>query len=373
MNTIKKKLVVFHPALPPYRIDVFNLLNERFNATFYFSNRNLLSQKFDQDRLQKNATFQFNLLNKGFNIKGRAFRLGIFSILKKEKPEIVLCSEYNFVTLTVFLYKKIKKGKFKLYTISVDNVNIAMNCKGLRRIIRNYLVKNIDGVTVTNQDVAEWYKNHLSPRAKIITYPVIQDEVHFRARLEESGHLSEHYITRYNLIGKTILLYVGRLAKVKNLAILLSAFSKTASKESVLIVVGGGPKESTLRKITKEQNLTNIIFTGRLEGKELIAWYNVAQLFVLPSTFEPFGAVVNEALMAGCYTLCSRIAGASSLIKEDINGNTFDPYDEDQLINLIHSAASQAKPITLPIELKPLLMPFKFKDKIEAFVSQIDC
>jgi glycosyltransferase involved in cell wall biosynthesis len=371
MITNKKKLVVFHPALPPYRIDVFNVLNEKYNAVFYFSNRNLLSQNFDQERLQNNTTFQFNLLNKGFNIKGRAFRFGIFSILNKEKPEIVICSEYNIITLTVFLYKVNKKKQFKLITINDDNLDIARKCKGLRRIIRDYLVKNIDGVIVTNQDVGEWYKNHLRSRAKIYTFPVIQDEVRFRIRLRESVPLSEQYVKQYKLIGKTVFLYVGRLAKVKNLKILISAFSKSTNEENVLMIVGEGSEESTLLKIIREQNLKNIIFTGRLEGNELLGWYNVAQIFILPSTFEPFGAVVNEALMSGCYTLCSKIAGASSLIMEDINGNTFDPYNEGQLSSLIRSASSHAKPITLPIELKFDLMPFNFKDKIDVLLSQI--
>jgi len=51
-----------------------------------------------------------------------------------------------------------------------------------------------------------------------------------------------------------------------------------------------------------------------LEAQQLHAWYLCSSGFVLPSIYEPFGAVVDEALIFGLKVLCSKYAGSSYLI-----------------------------------------------------------
>ena len=53
-------------------------------------------------------------------------------------------------------------------------------------------------------------------------------------------------------------------------------------------------------------------------------------MFILPSQFEPFGAVVNEALVAGCYVIVSDKVGAASLISSS-NGSIFESNNQKQL------------------------------------------
>ena len=85
---MKKKLVIFHPAIAPYRIDFFNSLNEHFEASFYFEFRNALEQSFDQEKLRERQTFQSRYLKPGLmGIKN--LRLEAWSILRREKPDLV--------------------------------------------------------------------------------------------------------------------------------------------------------------------------------------------------------------------------------------------------------------------------------------------
>ena len=65
---------------------------------------------------------------------------------------------------------------------------------------------------------------------------------------------------------------------------------------------------------------------------------------MLPSHLEPFGAVTNEALLAGCYALVSNKAGSSCLIEDGVNGFTFSPKDEKRLSSLMQDVSH------LPIE-----------------------
>ena len=89
---------------------------------------------------------------------------------------------------------------------------------------------------------------------------------------------------------------------------------------------------------------SDVILTGALTGESLYAWYYLAHIFILPSSFEPFGAVVNEALVAGCQTIVSNKVGASCLINKK-NGKIFDIEKDDQLKNAISELLSR-----VPIE-----------------------
>ena len=95
---MKKKLVIFHPAIAPYRVDFFNSLNKEFNAIFYFEFGDVLEQSFIQDELRKRLEFTPHFLSSGlFGIKN--LRTQVFSILRRERPDVVFCSEYNILGL----------------------------------------------------------------------------------------------------------------------------------------------------------------------------------------------------------------------------------------------------------------------------------
>lgn len=137
-----------------------------------------------------------------------------------------------------------------------------------------------------------------------------------------------------------------------------------------MIIVGDGDLRSDLSEYVKKLNLEKkIIFTGRQEGELLYSWYVIAQIFILPSTNERFGAVVNEALIGGCFTLCSSYAGASSLINKD-NGLLFNPYDEKDLIEKLYTSISCSNNMVSEIRtLRKNRMLFTFEDKFTHLVD----
>lgn len=63
----KKKLVVFHPAIAPYRVDFFNSLNKEFDAIFYFEFGDVLEQSFAQDELRGRLEFVPRFLASGYS------------------------------------------------------------------------------------------------------------------------------------------------------------------------------------------------------------------------------------------------------------------------------------------------------------------
>lgn len=367
----KKKIIIFHPALAPYRIDFFNKLFQSFDASFYFSLDNLKDQKFNQDQLGKEILFKFNLLTSGFEYNNRSFRYGIYKIIKNKSPEIILCSEYSQITLSVIIYKYLFNRKLKVYVISDDSIDYSTERKGLRKWIRDIVSHMIDGIIFPSEKVASWYLKNVNSKTKTLELPIVHSNDTFRNKLLLTQNKAELNIQKYNLTGKKVFLFVGRLVKLKNIDFLIEAFAQAERDNKILVIIGGGEEAEPLKEVSTKLKINeSCIFLGRLEGDELLAWFNIAQCLVLPSYSEAYGAVVNEALLSGCKVLCSKNAGASVLINNK-NGFTFDPRDRLQLTELIDRISTNIEQVTIPLKTKPDLMPFTLDEKLKILFSQL--
>jgi glycosyltransferase involved in cell wall biosynthesis len=262
--------------------------------------------------------------------------------------------------------------RFKLYTNCDDSVSNAKERKGLRSFFRNIISKNIDGVIYASREVGKWNVQNISKKIKPLELPIIHRDQTFRNKIEESLPVAKEYIEKYALSSKKIILFVGRLVKVKNISLLIRSYSQTGTDDSILIIVGSGPLETELKQIATDNSIHDkVIFQGRLEGNELHAWFAIAHLFVLPSTYEPFGAVVNEALLAGCQVLCSNKAGAATLINEK-NGELFNPYDKDELTEKMKKILNTISVLqNTEISVRENKMPFTFDEKIEQLIDNL--
>ncbi len=369
---MKESILIFHPALAPYRVDFFNALHGAFNAHFYFNLENVGDQKFDQSDLKNKSEFSSNFLKKGFEFGGKSFRTGAISAIKKHRPDIILCSEYSPLTCFVFGYVKLFRKNIKFYTISDDSIDNAEERKGLRKFFRDLIAKNAEGVLFTSKEVCDWHKKNISENVKTLELPIIHNDEVLRARYSESLQAANANIEKYNLKGKKVVLFVGRLVEVKNLPFLLKCFSKTQDEDCRLVLVGDGNLKDELQAFSKKLDISDkVIFTGRKEGRELNNWYTFSQIFVFPSTYERYGAVVNEALLGGCHILCSSAAGASSLINDE-NGKLFDPKNEMEFVEKLQFAINESQPLNSEItSLRENKMPFSFNEKIGYLIGQL--
>ncbi|HXG23308.1 MAG TPA: glycosyltransferase [Chthonomonadales bacterium] len=125
-----------------------------------------------------------------------------------------------------------------------------------------------------------------------------------------------------------LLLYVGRLAKEKNLELVFHAFEHLAPEfpEARLMVVGGGPNEEEYRKRAHTMaSGERIIFTGAMPRKEIDPVYAAADLFVFGSTTETQGLVVAEARAAGTPCVVVDKGGASENVRDGEDGLVVPP------------------------------------------------
>lgn len=370
---MKKKLVVFHPAIAPYRVDFFNSLNKEFDAIFYFEFGDVLEQSFAQDELRGRLEFVPRFLASGlFGIKN--LRTQVFSILRKEQPDVVFCSEYNILGLLLLVYKFLFNWKLSIFTICDDSKEIAESASLVKRCMRFIAVKFYSGIILTNDDVLSWYVKRFRVKLKFLFFPIIQKDQDFRLLLENALPVSKILEDTYHLEGRQVLLFVGRLIDIKNLFFLLDALALVVNRypKVILLFVGDGDQRVALERHAERNGLADhVIFAGKKQGKDLYACYNVGQIFVLPSYYERFGAVVNEALLAGCYTLCSSAAGAACLVNPLENGAIFDSHSKDGLVEQL-TVALDMTPVLSELRLKENKMLNSYDTYFANFMNRLD-
>ena len=128
------------------------------------------------------------------------------------------------------------------------------------------------------------------------------------------------------------LLYVGRIAREKNLRMLLNAFKKVLAVcgNARLALVGGGPAIAETKAMAADIGvLDRVEFVGMLHRSEIDPLYAAADAFVFPSTTETQGIAICEALSAGLPAVAVDAGGIPENIQPGVDGFlTHDDADE---------------------------------------------
>ncbi len=132
------------------------------------------------------------------------------------------------------------------------------------------------------------------------------------------------------LAGKTIVLYVGYFVARKGASHLIRAFQSTPGENAMLALVGSGPEEAELRRISHGD--PRIRFVGHLDGADKSNWYAAADVFVLPTLHDPWGLVVNEAMAFGLPVIVTDAAGCvPDIVRDHDNGRVVPAGDVQAL------------------------------------------
>lgn len=143
-----------------------------------------------------------------------------------------------------------------------------------------------------------------------------------------------------DLAASPYFLYVGRLAEEKNVAGLVESWMAYRDEGGTwpLLLCGDGPERSRLQVfLAGSAHEPDVHISGLKTLRELLPFYAHAGCLILPSTREPWGLVVNEAMATGLPVLVSTRCGSSvDLVEVGVNGYTFDPRDASALTRLLH-------------------------------------
>lgn len=345
----KKKLLIFHPVLATYRIDQFNILNEIFDLEVVLLFDQMWNFNIDQNKISEQCHFKYSYLLSGPRYKGRLFRFGMYKKIRQVDPDIILGYEYSFTTQYLLLLKKLGLVKQKVGTFVDDSLDICINIQSkIRKIARDKSLKILDFLVVMSNEVADFHHCNFNLKENsLIISPILQLPERLRKNSDTIEKIAQNHISKYNLKGKKVLLFVGRFIPEKALDIFLKKVSQFIKDKDdcLFLLIGEGSELEKIKSIVEDEKIDNkVLFPGKYQFDELYAWYASSSGFVLPSLSETFGAVVNEALVFGLSVFCSKYAGASSLIDSN-NGITFNPLDEEDTLKNLELFYNQIEPV----------------------------
>ena len=136
---------------------------------------------------------------------------------------------------------------------------------------------------------------------------------------------------RYGLEDKFTIIYLGRLAKEKNIEFLIKAMKriKNIDKDVILLIAGYGPDEDNLRAVAEEYGVIDqVIFAGKQNHADVSLIYHCADIFASASETETQGITYIEALACGLPVIAKYDECIEEVVINDKTGYIFNSEDE---------------------------------------------
>ncbi|MBE7495684.1 MAG: glycosyltransferase family 4 protein [Verrucomicrobiaceae bacterium] len=205
---------------------------------------------------------------------------------------------------------------------------------------------------------AELYRAYGVESRRIFQAPYVVDNAFFQKRCQEATPHREKLRAELGIEpGRPVILFCAKLISVKSPDVLIRAVGGLAGAPArgrdedsqtgahprsprqtrvladaptapVLLMVGDGELRPSLEKLASEVAPGRVKFLGFRNQSELPGLYDLCDMFVLPSAFEPWGLVVNEVMNAGKTVVVSdQVGSGPDLVREGVNGSIFHAGD----------------------------------------------
>ncbi|MEM9881568.1 MAG: glycosyltransferase [Planctomycetota bacterium] len=141
-------------------------------------------------------------------------------------------------------------------------------------------------------------------------------------------------------------LYSGRLVPHKGVDRLIDAFAEVAEgrPEWDLLICGDGPEGDTLQSRVPENLRGRVAWLGFQQFDGVCRAYAASDVLVHPSTFEPWGIVITEAMAAGLPVVATSVTGAAfELVEPGVNGELVEPGDHRSLVRAMAWASDPVR------------------------------
>lgn len=298
----------------------------------------------------------------------------IFQIIKqlfKFKPDIIFCSHINFSPLCYF-FKKIFNKNYLILTHGIEAWDIKDNFK-IKALKEAKII-----ITVSNFTKEKIIFKLPELQNKIFILPNSVDGEEFKPQNKPLNLLQ-----KYNLTDEKIILTTARLSKsegYKGYDKIIKALPNIIKKipKSKYFLVGSGDDISRLRKLIDDLNLDNdVIMPGFVSDNDLVDYYNLADVFVMPSKGEGFGIVFLEALACGKPVIAGNIDGSVDAVLNGELGILVNPDNVDEISEAIIKTLKKEVPekiLDSEYLRKRILETYgldKFKEKVKNLIYEL--
>jgi glycosyltransferase involved in cell wall biosynthesis len=275
--------------------------------------------------------------------------LALLRLTKRVKPDIIYAHWFTPQGVVAAIIASLTKRPWVL-TSHASDVLVWNKVPMGKKIVRYFLPK-AQAITAVSQqtltrmkaffDENKW--EEVSPKVKVI--PMGVDTSKFSKPRKDKYALKKEY----GLDEKTVILFIGRLARIKGVEYLLQAFDKLAHKNNNLhlIIAGDGLIKKELEEQVKNFSLEEKVdFTGYIRGDLKQDYFHLSDMVVVPSITNRDGdgeglpVVIMESLAAGKICIASDASNAGVVIENKVNGYIVPEKDVDGLAHSIDAASS---------------------------------
>ncbi|UCC94672.1 MAG: glycosyltransferase family 4 protein [Candidatus Omnitrophota bacterium] len=294
-------------------------------------------------------------------IRNFLFILKTLLVALREKPTFLICAHVNLSPLALF-FKKMCGLKYAVLTHGVD-------VWGLTRGLRYQGLKCADVITaVSNYTKSRMVANGIDEH-KI---ELLQNTIDTSCFYPQAPNRS--LLRQLRLENKRVLLTVGRISsqeRYKGHNSMLHILKKLP-EDYVWIVIGDGDDVSGLQqKAQKFGAIHRVRFLRSVENERLIDYYNLCNIFVMPSKGEGFGIVFLEAMACGKPVIGGNKDGSTEPLMNGKLGFLVDPDDEKEIIEAIRLASESNEERTNPGYLRSQVDAFFGLDVFRRRVKEI--
>lgn len=330
----KRKLnVLYTTNIPsPYRIDFFNEFGKYCNLTVTIE-RNSASNR--NKEWNKYNVLNFKLIKlKGINFTAEtAFCPNILKVIKEGTFDFIIVGGYSTLT-GMYLIHYLSKHKIP-FIMNTDGGIINYNEKKILYRIKRYFISKASYWLSTGEKTDKYLEYYGAIKDNIYHYNFTS--IRSESILKDRMTYSEKKIIKENenINNENVIISVGDFIYRKGFDILIKA-TKFINDDAIILIVGGKPTEEYLELI-RNLNITNIKFIDFLDTKTLEKYYEISDVFVLPTREDIWGLVINEAMAKGLpIVTTNRCIAGTELIKNNENGYIVDVNDYRALANKIN-------------------------------------
>lgn len=295
--------------------------------------------------------YEYNFLNTIISDKGKLsfFRpivSGVLKLLKMDKWDAVLFHGYNHHSI-IWALILCKFLKIPFFFRMESNLNVSPKGNLLKDLFVKYIVKNASGLLYIGRDNKDYYSAYGANNSKLFSVPYAVDNKFFRNLSSRSINVD---FEKFKLGIKKeypIILYVGKFIKRKNPVLLLEAFARLSNNgqppNAYLLYIGDGQEKQTLLNKIKILGLNNNVkLLGFKNQTELGVFYKMCDVFVMPSSKEAYGLVINEVLnFLKPIITTTEVAAAKDLLEHNVNGFIYEPQDIKTLSQYLEKFLNQ--------------------------------
>jgi glycosyltransferase involved in cell wall biosynthesis len=369
-----KKLLYITNIPSPYRVEFWNELGKHYNVTVWFESKNESNREWNIDGMGKNFSYIFL---KSFTI-GLDNHVGVEVLkrLNKESFDIYILGSYSSVTeMLAIMWFKFRNKKFFL------------NSDGGFPKVENFIKKGIKRFFISG--ASYWlcagtncynYLSYYGAKKELISQYPFASVDYQKDELLPLDTVEREIFKKKNNFKSRVILTVGQLIHRKGIDVLIRAFIKRREdmKDVSLVIIGSGDEEKKYKELAGEcvgDLNSNIIFRSFMQMKELVNFYKIADLFVLPTRYDIWGLVINEAMNFGLPVIATDMCGAAKdLIKDGENGYTVPVENIDILGDKLVEAFSDSERLkNFGKKSREIISGYTINKMVEAHVKAIEC